>query len=77
MLDLKYIRENVEAVLCGLQAKNAAGRLDELLALDEKRRQFIIKIDELKAKKNTEYLCPDPRAYQLSQRCHVFVYTIH
>lgn len=52
MLDLRFIRENVDLVRERLTAKNAAGRLDELLALDEKRRQFIMKIDELKSKKN-------------------------
>ena len=52
MLDLKFIRENVDAVRKGLEAKRAAGRLDELLALDEQRRQAIIRVDELKAKKN-------------------------
>jgi seryl-tRNA synthetase len=52
MLDLKYIRENTQAARQGLQAKNAAGRLDELLALDEKRRELSVRIDELKAKKN-------------------------
>ncbi|MBF0122586.1 MAG: serine--tRNA ligase [Candidatus Omnitrophica bacterium] len=52
MLDLRFIRENVLRVREGLAAKNAVGRLDELLALDEKRRELIVKIDELKAKKN-------------------------
>ena len=52
MLDLKFIRDNVERVRNGLAAKNAAGRLDEVLKLDEKRRQYIVRLDELKAKKN-------------------------
>lgn len=52
MLDLKFIRENPELTRQGLAAKNAAGRLDELLALDEERRGFIVKVDDLKAKKN-------------------------
>ena len=52
MLDLKFIRENVARVREGLAAKNAVGRLDELLALDEKRRELIVIVDELKAKKN-------------------------
>ena len=52
MLDMKYIRENVELVRQGLSAKNAASRLDELLALDEDRRKVGVKVDELRAKKN-------------------------
>ncbi len=53
MLDLKFIRENVDIVRVGLVAKRAEGRLDELLALDEQRRAIIVKVDDLKAKKNT------------------------
>ena len=53
MLDLKFIRENKDRARAGLAAKNAAGRLDEVLAFDEKRRELIGQIDELKAKKNT------------------------
>jgi len=53
MLDLKFIREHTEAARMGLNAKKAAGRLDELLALDEKRRELTVKIDDLKAKKNS------------------------
>lgn len=52
MLDLRSIRENIGRVREGLTARNAAGRLDELLALDEKRRELIVRIDELKAQKN-------------------------
>ncbi len=53
MLDIRFIRENVDLVRKGLEAKNAAGRLDEVLALDEERRKIIVKVDELRAKKNT------------------------
>ncbi|MBF0619981.1 MAG: serine--tRNA ligase, partial [Candidatus Omnitrophica bacterium] len=52
MLDIKFIRENVDLARKGLLAKNAAGRLDELLTLDEQRRGIIMKVDELRAKKN-------------------------
>lgn len=52
MLDMKFIRENIETVRRGLAAKNAAGRLDELLALDEERRGLLVKVDELRARKN-------------------------
>jgi len=53
MLDLKFIRENPQAVKAGLAAKGAAVDLDGLLKLDAGRRQLIVQSDELKAKKNT------------------------
>ncbi len=52
MLDMKFIRENVDFVRQGLAAKNAAGRLDELLVLDEDRRKIVVQVDELRARKN-------------------------
>ncbi|MBF0484897.1 MAG: serine--tRNA ligase [Candidatus Omnitrophica bacterium] len=52
MLDLKFIRDNVQAVQKGLAAKNARITLDELLALDEERRKISMKADELRSKKN-------------------------
>ncbi len=52
MLDIRFIRENVDLARKGLQAKNAAGRLDEILSLDEERRKIIVKVDELRGRKN-------------------------
>jgi seryl-tRNA synthetase len=52
MLDLKFIRENPDKVRAGLASKRATVNLDGLLELDTLRRQLIVKIDELKAKKN-------------------------
>jgi len=52
MLDLKFIRENPQKVKAGLAAKRAAVDLEGLLQLDARRRQLIVKSDELKAKKN-------------------------
>ncbi|MBI1937822.1 MAG: serine--tRNA ligase [Ignavibacteriales bacterium] len=52
MLDIKFIRENPEAVRQGLRNKNAADVIDEILSLDEKRRSFIAQTEDLKAKKN-------------------------
>lgn len=52
MLDTKFIRENPEAVKQGIQNKNEKDRVDEVLALDEKRRKLIAEVEELKAKKN-------------------------
>ncbi|MCX6151823.1 MAG: serine--tRNA ligase [Ignavibacteriales bacterium] len=52
MLDLKLIRENPELAKQGIENKNEKNRIDEVVALDEKRRQLIIQTDELKAKRN-------------------------
>ncbi|OGV87141.1 MAG: serine--tRNA ligase, partial [Melioribacter sp. RIFOXYB12_FULL_38_5] len=52
MLDVKFIRENPEVVRQGLLNKNAKDIVDEILQLDEQRRGFISKTEELKAKKN-------------------------
>jgi len=52
MLDIKFIRENPVLVKQGIQNKNEKDRVDEILALDEKRRKIISEVEELKAKKN-------------------------
>lgn len=52
MLDLRFIRDNAEKVKAGLAAKRANVDLDRLIELDYKRRQLIVEIDDLKAKKN-------------------------
>ncbi len=52
MLDVKFIRENPELVRQGLLNKNAKDIVNEVLELDEQRRSFIAKTEDLKAKKN-------------------------
>jgi len=52
MLDIKFIRENPELVRQGTKNKNEADKLDDLLKLDEQRRELILKTDELKHKRN-------------------------
>ena len=52
MLDLKFIRENPEAVKQGINNKNEKDRVDEILGLDEKRRELILRGDELKSERN-------------------------
>lgn len=52
MLDIKYIRDNPDLVKQGIANKNEPDKIDELLALDTKRRELIVKVEELKAKKN-------------------------
>ncbi len=53
MLDIKFIRENTEALKKGLSAKNAQVPLDELLSLDKTRRENLISLDDLRGKKNS------------------------
>lgn len=52
MLDLKFIRENPDVVRQGVENKNEKSRVDELVSLDKKRREYIQETEELKAKKN-------------------------
>jgi len=52
MLDLKFIRENVQIVKNGIQAKGADDNIDEILQLDEQRRMLISEGEVLKAKRN-------------------------
>ena len=52
MLDIKYIRENPEKVREGIKNKNEKDRLDEVLELDQKRRDLLTGTEELKAKRN-------------------------
>ena len=52
MLDIKFIRENPELVRQGIKNKNETDKLNDLLKLDEQRRELILKTDELKHKRN-------------------------
>ena len=52
MLDIKFIKDNPDLVKQGIANKNEPDKIDELLALDTKRRELIVNVEELKAKKN-------------------------
>lgn len=52
MLDMRFIRENVDVVKRSLSARNAKVSLDELLALDEARRKLLLEADDLRRQKN-------------------------
>jgi seryl-tRNA synthetase len=52
MQDIKYIRDNPDKVKKGIAAKNENDRIDEVLKLDEERREIIVQVEELKAKRN-------------------------
>lgn len=53
MLDLKFIRENVETVKEGIKKKNVNIDLDALLGLDAQRRELLKEVEQLKALKNS------------------------
>ncbi|HOZ06884.1 MAG TPA: serine--tRNA ligase [candidate division Zixibacteria bacterium] len=52
MLDLKFIRENPEAVKAGIAKKNDRSDIDALLAVDARRRDTISRTEALKAERN-------------------------
>ena len=52
MLSLKYIRENIESVKKAIVSKNIKFDLDNLLLDDEKRRDIIQKVEQLKSERN-------------------------
>ncbi len=52
MLDLKEIRRDPEPVRAALARRGAADALDELLALDARRRELLPRLEELRASQN-------------------------
>lgn len=53
MLDLKFIRANPELVVEGAKKKGIDLDLTELLSLDEKRREELFQVEQLKNRRNT------------------------
>src|SRR6185436_2434154 len=54
MLDLNYVRENLEAVRAALGKRSmAATALDDFTQADAERRQVIAESDQLNAERNT------------------------
>ncbi len=52
MLDIKYIRENKKAIQKAADNKRIDLDVNELLDVDEERREVLTKIDDLRAKRN-------------------------
>lgn len=52
MLDLKFVRKNPDIVRATLKNKGVEMDLDRLLALDVERRQILVEVEALKAKRN-------------------------
>ncbi|MGI5880004.1 MAG: serine--tRNA ligase [Syntrophomonadaceae bacterium] len=53
MLDARLIRANPSEVEKQLQKRNIKGALDKYLSLDEQRRKFLLRVEELKNFRNT------------------------
>jgi seryl-tRNA synthetase len=52
MLDLRYIREHPDEVREGLVKLNATAPIEEILALDERRRELLAQADDLRHQRN-------------------------
>lgn len=52
MLDIKYIREHADEIKLAAKNKNIKVDIDTLLALDEQRRELLVKADDLRAERN-------------------------
>ncbi len=52
MLDIRLIREKPEMVRNALARRSAAGPLDEIIALDKRRRELLVEADGLKGQRN-------------------------
>ncbi|MCX7920055.1 MAG: serine--tRNA ligase [bacterium] len=52
MLDIKFIKENLDRVRFGIANKNQSVDLDTLLSLDEQRRKLLVEVETLKALRN-------------------------
>jgi seryl-tRNA synthetase len=52
VLDIKFIRQNPELVKAAIGNKGEKADIDAFLALDERRREIIAKVEQLKAERN-------------------------
>ncbi|MEI7719870.1 MAG: serine--tRNA ligase [bacterium] len=52
MLDIKFIRENIDAVKAGAKKKHVEVDLDRLLVVDEKRRALLGEVEAMRAQQN-------------------------
>ena len=58
MLDIRFIRENPEAIEEALKNRHAKWDYDEFRRLDEERREIIQKVESLKAERNMREAMP-------------------
>lgn len=52
MLDINFIKDNLEKVKKSVESRKASVDLDKLLELDTQRRELIVSVDDLRAKRN-------------------------
>lgn len=52
MLDIKMIRKNPELVKKGIDKLSGEHNIDEVIKLDEKRREILVKLEEMKSQQN-------------------------
>src|SRR5581483_5629749 len=52
MLDIKFIRENLDVVKAGAKKKHVEVDLDRLIEIDEKRRALLQEVEAMRAKQN-------------------------
>ena len=50
MLDIKFIRENIDLVKAGAKKKHVTVDLDGLLVIDDKRRALLVEVETMRAK---------------------------
>src|SRR5512137_2951193 len=52
MLDIRFIRENLDLVKDGLKNRNSKLNIDEVIELDNARKKILIELEELRSQKN-------------------------
>ncbi|HOU37127.1 MAG TPA: serine--tRNA ligase, partial [Candidatus Omnitrophota bacterium] len=52
MLDIRFIRENLDLVRTALANRNAKFDLDALVKLDDERRKVLVEVESLRARQN-------------------------
>ena len=52
MLDIKFIRENLDVVKAGAKKKHIEVDIDALLEVDTKRRALLSEVEEMRTKQN-------------------------
>lgn len=52
MLDLKFVRENLDAVQANLDHRHTEGKLDDYAKLYDERKEIIQEVEQLKARRN-------------------------
>ena len=54
MLDIRFVRENPEAVVAAMKSREAKVELTEFLTWEQERRRLIAQVEEMKATRNRE-----------------------